>query len=160
MMSNDRLVNMSERWFRLLQRLYPPDFRDDMGDAVVETYRDRARDALRRGGILRLAIVWMRALVDSLRNGPGERARPAVSWRRSGNWGRDAELATRRLLRARAFAAVTIGTLTIGLGMVAVVCVALIAYEVIRHREGRAAIRARRGALTADDVARLERERP
>ena len=63
----------------------------------------------------------MRALVDSLRNGPGERVRPAVSWRRNGNWGRDAEMATRRLLRARTFAAATIGTLTIGLGMVAVV---------------------------------------
>ena len=120
-MIGDRLVDMSERWFRLLQRLYPPDFRDDMGDAVVETYRDRARDALRDGGILRLAIVWMRALVDSLRNGPGERARPAVSWRRRGNWGRDAEMALRRLLRARAFVAVTVGTLTIGLGMVTVV---------------------------------------
>jgi putative ABC transport system permease protein len=121
MILRDRLVNVSEGWFRLLQRLYPPDFRDDMGDGVVETYRDRARDALHRGGILRLAIVWMRALVDSLRNGLGERARPAVSWRRSGNWGRDAEIALRRVLRARAFAAVTIGTLTIGLGMVAVV---------------------------------------
>ena len=42
----DRLVDISERWFRLLQRLYPPDFRDDMGDAVVEAYRDRARAAL------------------------------------------------------------------------------------------------------------------
>jgi putative ABC transport system permease protein len=120
-MTTDRLVNVSERWFRLLQRLYPPDFRDEMGDAMVETYRDRARDALRRGGVLRLALVWMRALADSLRNGPGERARPAVSWRRHGNWGRDAERAVRRLLRARTFAAVTIGTLTIGLGMVAVV---------------------------------------
>jgi hypothetical protein len=119
-MISDRLVNLSERWFRLLERLYPPDFRDDMGDAVVETYRDRARDALRRGGILRLALVWMRALVDSLRNGPSERLRPAVSWRRNGNWGRDAEIAIRRLLRGRAFAAATIGTLTIGLGMVAV----------------------------------------
>ena len=120
-MISDRLVDVSERWFRLLQRLYPPDFRDDMSDAVVETYRDRARDALRRGGVFRLAILWMRALVDSLRNGAGERARPAVSWRRSGNWGRDAEMALRRLIRARSFAAVTIGTLTIGLGMVAVV---------------------------------------
>lgn len=46
------------------------------------------------------------------------------------------------------------------LATVALVCVALIAYEVIRHREGRAAIRAQRGALTADDLARLERERP
>src|SRR5919201_1813878 len=91
-MTGDRLVDASERWFRLLQWLYPLDFRDDMGEAVVETYRDRARDALRRGGILSLAILWMRALVDSLRNGPSERARPAASWRRGGNWGRDVEL--------------------------------------------------------------------
>jgi putative ABC transport system permease protein len=40
---------------------------------------------------------------------------------RSGNWGRDAAVAIRRLLRARTFAAITIGTLTIGLSMVAVV---------------------------------------
>jgi putative ABC transport system permease protein len=120
-MSRDLLVNLSERWFRLLQRLYPPDFRDDMGESLVEAYRDRAREALRRGGILQLTLVWIRALVDSLRNGPGEHVRPAVRWRRRGNWGRDAEFAVRRLFRARAFAALTIATLTIGLGMVAVV---------------------------------------
>ena len=120
-MSHEALVNLSERWFRLLQRLYPVDFREDMGESVVETYRDRARDALRRGGVLRLGVLWIRALVDSLRNGPGERVRPAVTWRRRGNWGRDAEFALRRLLRARAFAVLTIATLTIGLGMVAVV---------------------------------------
>lgn len=120
-MTGDRLMAVSERWFRLLLRFYPPDFRDEMGDAVVEAYRDRAREALLRGGVIRLAAVWLRALLDSLRNGPGERARPAASWRRSGNWGRDAELATRRLLRAPAFAAATLGTLTLGLGMFAVV---------------------------------------
>ena len=81
-------MSASERWFRLLLRFYPPDFRDEMGTAVVETYRDRARAALRAGGIVRLAGLWMRALVDSVRNGPGERANPAVSWRRGGNWGR------------------------------------------------------------------------
>ena len=47
-MSGERLINLSERWFRLLQRLYPPDFSDNMGHAVVETYRDRAREALHR----------------------------------------------------------------------------------------------------------------
>jgi putative ABC transport system permease protein len=120
-MTTDRLVGLSERWFRLLQRMYPPDFRDTMGDAVVETYRDRAYDAVRRGGIGRLALIWMGALQDSVRNGVGERVQPAVSWRRNGNWGRDLEVATRRLLRARAFAALTIATLTIGLAMVAVV---------------------------------------
>jgi low temperature requirement protein LtrA len=44
-------------------------------------------------------------------------------------------------------------------GMVAATSVALIAYEVLRHREGRAAIRARRGASSAEEVSRLERGR-
>ena len=35
-MTRNRMLNMSERWFRFLQRLYPPDFRDEMGNAVVE----------------------------------------------------------------------------------------------------------------------------
>jgi putative ABC transport system permease protein len=71
--------------------------------------------------IVRLSGVWLRALADSLRSGPGERARPAASWRRSGNWGRDAELATRRLLRAPGLVVAMVGTLTVGLGMFAVV---------------------------------------
>lgn len=120
-MSRERLIDLSERWFRLLERLYPPDFSDNMGTAVVETYRDRAREALNRGGILRLAALWVRALADSVRNGAGERARPAVRWRRSGNWGRDAELATRRLLRAPALVLAVVGTLGLGLGLFAVV---------------------------------------
>lgn len=33
-----RQMNLSERWFRLLQRLYPADFRDEMGNALVEAY--------------------------------------------------------------------------------------------------------------------------
>jgi putative ABC transport system permease protein len=120
-MKSERLIDVSERWFRLLLRLYPPDFRDDMGEGLVEAYRDRARDTLERRGRFALALLWLPAFVDSLRNGPGERTRPAVSWRRSGNWGRDAELATRRLLRAPAFAVAMVGTLTVGLGTFAVV---------------------------------------
>ena len=69
-------MHLSERWFRLLQRLYPPDFRDEMGNAVVEAYMDRARDALNNGGSLRLVTLWLRALVDSLRNGSAERIAP------------------------------------------------------------------------------------
>src|SRR5918997_641693 len=82
---------------------------------------DRARDAMKTGGLARLVMLWIRALADSLRNGPAERVRPAASWRRGGNWGRDLELVRRRLVRAPVFAAMTIGTLTIGLGMFAVV---------------------------------------
>ncbi len=40
------------------------------------------------------------------------------------------------------------------LGLVAVVCVALIAYEVLRHREERARIRSRRGAFTREEASR------
>jgi putative ABC transport system permease protein len=117
-------MHLSERWFTLLQRLYPRDFREEMGGPVVEAYMDRARDA-KKTGALRLAMLWGVALADSIRNGLAERLRPATSWRRGGNWGRDVELVSRRLLRAPVFAATTIATLTIGLGMFAVVYTAV-----------------------------------
>ena len=56
-MTHDALVTMSERWVTLLLRLYPVDFRDEMGDAVVETYRNRVREAVDRGGILPLTTL-------------------------------------------------------------------------------------------------------
>jgi low temperature requirement protein LtrA len=45
------------------------------------------------------------------------------------------------------------------LGMVAAVCVGLIVYEVVRHRESRAWIRSHRGGFTLDEVSRLEPSR-
>lgn len=168
-MRGDRLINLSERWFRQLHRLYPPDFRDDMGNALVEAYRDRAREALNRGGIIRLAAVWVRALVDSLRNGPHERARPAVSWRRSGNWGRDAELATRRLIRKPGLVIAMVGTLSVGLGLFAVVytVVQKILIEPLPYeepddlyfvwRDYRAYFDLSRGWLGGTDVAELQK---
>ena len=78
-MRRDRVLHVSEGWFRLLLWLYPPDFRDEMGDSLVQTYLDRCRS----GSIAR---VWFAALRESLRHGPAERLRPAASWRRSGNW--------------------------------------------------------------------------
>lgn len=124
-MNRERILRASDRWFRLLTRLYPTDFRDEMGSAMADTYRDRARRALDSGSTMRLAAVWGRALSDSLRNGLGERLRPSVAWRRMGNWGRDMELATRRLIRAPLFTLATVGTLTLGLGAFAVVYTAV-----------------------------------
>lgn len=120
-MSGRPTLQWSRRWFRALLRLYPSDFRDEMGEAMVETYLDRCQSALDRGGRVSLAIVWLAALADSLWNGPAERLRPAVRWRRTGDWGRDAELVVRRLLRAPIFSLSVIGTLTVGLGAFAVV---------------------------------------
>lgn len=120
-MSAGRGAGWSVRWFRMLLRLYPADFRDEMGDALVEAYVDRVRGADREGGALGVAGVWWRALVDSLRNGPGERVRPAVRWRRTGNWGRDMELTVRRLVRAPLFSVMVGCTLAVGLGAFGVV---------------------------------------
>lgn len=124
-MTRHPLLRTSERWFHILQRFYPPDFRDEMGDALVDAYMDRAADALEQGGTTRVVALWLRAFADSLRNGVAERIRPAASWRRAGNWGRDVELVRRRVMRSPVFAVTTIGTLTIGLGMFAVVYTAV-----------------------------------
>jgi len=50
----------------------------------------------------------------------------------------------------------------VALSLVAAVCVALIAYEALWHRESRAWIRSRRGAFTIDEAAQAEpgRRRP
>lgn len=120
-MSEQRWLRRSEGWTRLLLRLYPSHFREEMGEEVVEAYRDRSRTALRRGGLASLAVVWLRALIDSLHNGLGERMRPSIAWWRMGNWGRDMQFLTRRLARAPVFVLATVGTLTVGLGAFAVV---------------------------------------
>ena len=57
-MTHDRLMRVSMRWFRLLLRLYPADFRDEMGRDVVDVYCDRARLTLKRRGAMGLA--WLR----------------------------------------------------------------------------------------------------
>ena len=120
-MRDGRWLRVSAAWFRTLLRLYPADFRGEMGEAVVEAYRARARQALEGSGVWGLAGVWGVALRDSLRNGLAERLRPAVPWRRSGDWGRDMELVSRRLRRSPMFALAVLGTLTIGLASFAVV---------------------------------------
>jgi putative ABC transport system permease protein len=159
---------MAEWWLRLLVRLYPADFREELGASVVEAYRDRCRTAYRRGGVVSVAKVCVRALVDSVRNGPGERVRPAVQWRRSGNWGRDMELVIRRLIRAPVFVATMVGTLAVGLGAFAVVAtvvhkvlIAPLPYErpgdlYYVWRDYRAFFDLDRGWLGGTDVAELQ----
>src|SRR5262249_26284923 len=88
-MTNGGGLKISDGWFRLLERLYPPDFRDEMGNALAEAYMDSAREALKNRGRISLMGLWFRALADALRNGPAEHTHGAASWRRSGNWGRD-----------------------------------------------------------------------
>jgi putative ABC transport system permease protein len=115
----------SERWFRQLLRLYPADFREELGDAMIETYRDRVREAFERHGRMGVATTWSLALIDSFRNGFGERLRPSVVWRRAGDWGRDLDVASRRLRHRPMFFFAMLTTLIVGLGTFAVVYTAV-----------------------------------
>lgn len=119
-MTGPALGRGTERALRLLLRLYPEDFRDEVGDEWLAAYRQRALMASSKGGGPGV-VFWLSAVADSLRNGLGERLNPAVWWRRRGNWGLDAQRAARRLVRAPAFTLATVGTLTVGLGAFAVV---------------------------------------
>ena len=165
---NDRLLHTSEGWFRLLLRLYPPDFRDEMGEALVATYRDRLREAFKQESFLRLAGVWCIGFRDSFRNGLGERMRPAASWRRPGDWGRDMQLVSRRFRQKPLFAAAVLGTLTVGLGTFAVVFTAAdkILIEPLPYRDPNSlykvwadvpSLNLHDGQLTGSQVAELQK---
>jgi putative ABC transport system permease protein len=168
-MNEQRWLAKSERWLRILLRLYPVDFRDEMGNAVVNTYLERCRTALRTRGTLALMRIWIRALWDSSINGIGEHLRPAASWRRSGNWGHDMEVAMRRLVRAPAFMAAMVATLTVGLGAFALVytvvqkvLIAPMAYEhpddlYFVWRDYGKIFDLKRGWLAGTDVAELQK---
>ena len=117
-MSRDRLLTSSERWFTAPAALLSADFRDDMGDAVVEAYRDRARDALQRGGSAPArAALWLRALrrLAAQRPRPSACARPrrggaaatgaATSSSRRAGCGARRRLPSRRSRRSRSASA-------------------------------------------------------
>jgi putative ABC transport system permease protein len=120
-MKEAKWLGRSDKWIKVLLRLYPADFRDEMGESFVDAYRDRCRAAVRRGGTVSLFSIWAGAMLDSIRNGLAERIRPAVDWRRSGNWGLDTQRVVRRLARSPVFALAMIATLTVGLGAFAMV---------------------------------------
>ena len=56
-----------ERIYRALLRVYPREFRDEFGDAMVEFFRDRST-AARGAGALAALHLWSRVALDLLRN--------------------------------------------------------------------------------------------
>lgn len=80
-------LRRAERWYRLLLRLYPREFRRAMGPAMVEAFRDQCRAAYRRSGVSALLGLCLRAVFETFRNAMAERMRPAVRMRPSrGSW--------------------------------------------------------------------------
>jgi putative ABC transport system permease protein len=94
-----------ERLFRALLRLFPAEFRADFGDAMAEDFHDQHADAASARGTARL---WLRTAVDLFRRAPAEHLDVIR---------RDVSYAVRLLARRPGFAAITIGTLAIGIGL-------------------------------------------
>jgi low temperature requirement protein LtrA len=84
-------------------------------------------------------------------------AHVALRFRLHGGLGRGRPIASVVLLGLLPVAT-EVSALT-ALGLVATVCVCLIAYEALRHRESRAWIRSRRGAFTREEADRIEENR-
>ena len=53
--------------YRALLHVYPREFRDEFGDAMVEFFRDRAA-AARTAGTVSVFRLWWRVALDLLRN--------------------------------------------------------------------------------------------
>jgi putative ABC transport system permease protein len=126
--------SVGDRLYGLLLRLYPREFRDRFADDMTDFFRDRRRAAARRGGALGVAGVWLRGLVDVVTGAWLERfdSRVAVvrdAWAQSTDPSLDPRtenmLATlmgdiryalRDMATKRAFSAVVLATLALGIG--------------------------------------------
>jgi len=54
----------SIRCYRMLMRLYPADFRAELGDSVEQAFRDLLRDAFGRSGYAGILRLWFRIVPD------------------------------------------------------------------------------------------------
>jgi hypothetical protein len=57
-------MNLHERIYRRLLRLYPAAFRARYGDAMISLFREQLRDARTSGERRQIASLWARCLVD------------------------------------------------------------------------------------------------
>jgi putative ABC transport system permease protein len=102
-----RKIRWHERLFRAMLRLFPSEFRADFGESMAEDFRDQHADAAATRGRA-VAHLWMRTMADLLRRAPAEHLDVI---------GRDVSYAARLLARRPGFAAITVATLAIGIGL-------------------------------------------
>jgi putative ABC transport system permease protein len=121
-----------ERAYRALLRLYPAGFRSRYAADMLDFYRERMREAARRGAALRPARVWLQLVPDLVASALAERftwlhrdtdRAPAIvrtySERREDMMSmltQDVRYAGRSMRRRPLFSAIVLSTLALGIG--------------------------------------------
>jgi len=132
--------SMADRCYRALLRLYPRDFRERFGPDMVDFFRDRRAAARRTGGTLGVAWAWVVAIADVLRIATLERLDEIACWFGRAHDSRtgttqaaritldsrnedmfatltgDIRYALRGMMTKRAFSAIVLATLALGIG--------------------------------------------
>ena len=67
----------SERVYGALLSVYPRDFRAAYGSQMVQVFGDLCREQRERAGLIGLALLWARTVLDLLRTAASERTRTA-----------------------------------------------------------------------------------
>ena len=70
-----RLVSLSERVYRALLTMYPKEFRQEYGPQMNQLFRDQCREELDSGGVVALAGLWFRTLLELVSTARRERDR-------------------------------------------------------------------------------------
>ena len=70
---SDRWLRVAELVYRALLAAYPREFREIYGRQMEQAFRDLCREERRRGGVVGLARLWARMIVDLAASAVGQR---------------------------------------------------------------------------------------